>query len=117
MATMFQILIRSNLRLQAFKRAAANSPVSLNELMKVGERRLNMLRLFNAREGFNRMDDRLPAKFFEPLGGTGLTAGVALAPQEFEESSDLYYHIPGWTGESVPTRASLAISGIEWVAV
>ncbi len=39
---------------------------SLYELMKVGERRLNLMRVFNAREGFTRQDDRLPKKFYSP---------------------------------------------------
>ncbi|MFO7624769.1 MAG: aldehyde ferredoxin oxidoreductase family protein, partial [Anaerolineales bacterium] len=52
-------------------RAVTGWPVSLFELMKVGERRLNLLRIFNAREGFSRKDDCLPPKFFKPLGGTG----------------------------------------------
>ena len=90
--------------------------VSLYELMKVGERRLNMLRLFNAREGFTRKDDALPPKFFKPLAGTGPTAGTAIDKQEFEAALDLYYHILGWTSDGVPTRASLANVGIEWAA-
>lgn len=97
-------------------RAVTGWQVSLYELMKVGERRLNMLRWFNAREGFSRKDDRLPAKFFAPLQGEGPTAGVAIDPQEFEAALDLYYHLLGWTPEGVPTRASLANVGIEWLA-
>ncbi len=33
--------------------------VTLDELMDVGRRRLNLLRTFNAREGFSRKDDKL----------------------------------------------------------
>jgi len=99
-----------------FVRAVTGWPVSLYELMKVGERRLNMLRLFNAREGFTRKDDRLPAKFFKALGGEGPTAGVALDRDEVEAALDLYYHILGWTQDGVPTRASLTNAGIEWAA-
>ncbi len=61
-----------------FVQAVTGWEVSLDELMTVGERRLNMLRVFNAREGFRRKDDRLPKKFFTPLHGSGPTAGVAL---------------------------------------
>jgi aldehyde:ferredoxin oxidoreductase len=90
--------------------------VSLYELMKVGERRLNLLRLFNAREGFDRKDDRLPRKFFKPLVGTGPTAGVAVNPQEFEAALDLYYQLNGWTANGVPTPAKLADLGLAWAA-
>jgi aldehyde:ferredoxin oxidoreductase len=99
-----------------YVRAVTGWPVSLYELMKVGERRLNMLRWFNAREGFSRKDDRLPAKFFKPLAGSGPTAGEAIDPQEFEAALDLYYHILGWTSDGIPTRASLANVGVEWLA-
>jgi len=45
-------------------RAVTGWKVSLYELMKVGERRLNMMRAFNAREGIGREADTLPEKFF-----------------------------------------------------
>jgi aldehyde:ferredoxin oxidoreductase len=95
-------------------RAVTSWPVSLFELMKVGERRLNMLRLFNAREGFSRKDDILPRKFFKPLQGTGPTAGVAIDPVEFEQAMSLYYEINGWTQDGSPTPAKLADLGISW---
>jgi aldehyde:ferredoxin oxidoreductase len=97
-------------------KAVTGWDVSLYELMKVGERRLNLLRLFNAREGFSRKDDRLPKKFFKPLVGTGPTAGVAVNPQEFEAALDLYYQLNGWTADGVPTPAKLADLGIAWAA-
>ena len=90
--------------------------VSLFELMKVGERRLNMLRLFNSREGLDRKQDVLPKKFFKPLAGTGPTAGVSIDPKEFEEALDLYYQIMSWTPDGIPTRAKLVDLGIEWAA-
>ncbi len=88
---------------------------SLSELMRVGERRLNLLRIFNAREGFRRKDDRLPKKFFEALEGTGPTAGVKIDTAEFETALDLYYNINGWTADGVPTPEKLIDLGIEWV--
>ncbi len=95
-------------------RVVTGWPVSLYELMKVGERRLNMLRLFNAREGFTRKDDRLPAKFFKPMAGIGPTAGTAIDRDEYEAALNLYYQILGWTEDGVPTRASLVNVGLEW---
>jgi len=90
--------------------------VSLYELMKVGERRLNLLRAFNAREGFDRKDDKLPKKMYKALAGSGPTAGVAIDPQEFEAALDMYYQINGWTPDGLPTRAKLVDLGLEWVA-
>lgn len=97
-------------------RAVTGWPVSLFELMKVGERRLNMLRLFNAGEGFTRSEDCLPAKFFKPLQGTGPTAGVAIDPDEFQAALDLYYQLMGWAPNGLPTRAKLADLDLLWAA-
>jgi aldehyde:ferredoxin oxidoreductase len=86
--------------------------------MIVGERRLNMLRAFNAREGFTRGDDRLPEKFFQPLAGTGPTSGIALDKDHFEHEKDVYYKLAGWDNESGnPTRSKLVELGLEWLAV
>ncbi len=90
----------------------------LDELMEIGERRLNMLRLFNAREGLGRAEDKLPAKFFRPLTGTGPTAGVALDHAAIEHALDEYFTMAGWdvaTGN--PTPATAARLGLDWVAV
>jgi len=90
----------------------------LDELMEIGERRLNMLRLFNAREGLSRAEDKLPAKFFRPLTGTGPTAGVALDHAVIEHALDEYFEMAGWdvaTGN--PTPETTARLGLDWVAV
>ena len=99
-------------------KAATGWDVDVAELMKVGERRLNMLRAFNAREGFSRDQDRLPKKFFSPLAGTGPTAGMALDEHHFEHEKDTYYRMAGWdvaTGN--PTQQKLEELGLEWVPV
>jgi aldehyde:ferredoxin oxidoreductase len=39
--------------------------MTLWELMKAGERRVNMFRLFYLRKGFTAKDDEIPERFFE----------------------------------------------------
>jgi len=89
--------------------------VSIFELMKVGERRINMMRAFNVREGFDRKDDQLPVKFFKPLVGEGPTAGVALDPVEFNNALDLYYQMMGWNENGIPTHGKYSELGLEWI--
>jgi aldehyde:ferredoxin oxidoreductase len=102
----------------AFLRAVTGWDVDLHKLMKVGERRLNLMRAFNAREGFDRLQDALPRKFFKPLGGSsGPTVGVALDQDELEAALDTYYQIMGWTPQGIPTREKLADLGLDWVEV
>ena len=87
----------------------------VDELMEIGERRLNMMRAFNAREGMGRREDRLPDKFFRPLTGTGPTAGVALDRAAIEGALDEYYRLAGWDGSTGnPTPDTLARLGLEW---
>lgn len=87
---------------------------SLYELMQVGARRLNMMRAFNAREGFTSADDMLPKKGFMPLVG-GATDGVAVSKEEFLRARAQYYQIAGWDEEGVPTAAKLNELRLEWV--
>lgn len=100
----------------AVKAVTGWTDFDMDELMEIGERRLNMLRAFNAREGIDRKDDRLPAKFFTPLTGTGPTKGVALDPAVIEGALDEYYRLAGWDGETGnPTPETLARLGLDWV--
>src|SRR5687768_2169532 len=64
------------------------SDFTLDELMTVGERRLNMQRMFNAREGLTRADDKLPKKFFKALAGTGPTTSRTFTQDELTQAQD-----------------------------
>jgi aldehyde:ferredoxin oxidoreductase len=96
-------------------RAVTGWDVSLWELMKVGERRLNMMRAFNAREGFTREDDVLPPKLARPKIG-GPSDGAYVDPEDLEAAKDLYYAMSGWDEMGVPTRAKLEELSLGWVA-
>jgi aldehyde:ferredoxin oxidoreductase len=97
-------------------RAVTGWDVTVEELMAVGERRLNLFRTFNAREGLNRNADKLPKKFFKALKGTGPTAGIALTQSEIDSALDNYYKFAGWTSDGIPTRDTLKKHDIEWAA-
>ena len=90
--------------------------VTVDELMAIGERRLNLFRTFNARERLTRKEDKLPKKFFKALKGTGPTAGFALTHEEIESALDNYYKFAGWTSDGIPTRDTLKKHDIEWAA-
>jgi aldehyde:ferredoxin oxidoreductase len=89
--------------------------VTLQEVMEVGERRLNMLRAFNAREGVGAEADTVPPKLSIPLVG-GATDGVAISKEAVEEAKALYYQMVGWDTEGRPTRDKLVELGLEWLA-
>jgi len=89
--------------------------VSLWELMKVGERRLNLLRAFNAREGGGAEADTVPPKLLIPLVG-GKSDGVAVTAEEVEEAKAIYYEMAGWDKNGRPTRGKLGELALGWVA-
>ncbi|MBC8496967.1 MAG: aldehyde ferredoxin oxidoreductase family protein, partial [Chloroflexi bacterium] len=90
--------------------------ISMDELLQVGARRLNMLRAYNAREAIGREQDTLPPKLFQPRVG-GATDGVALTEKELDDAKDMYYEQAGWNvSTGMPTRARLTELGLEWVA-
>lgn len=97
-------------------KAVTGWDLTLDELMTVGRRRLNLFRAFNAREGLGRKDDRLPKKFFKPMTGTGPTAGFALTHEEVDAAIEMYYKLAGFTANGAPTRAGLKKLDIEWAA-
>jgi aldehyde:ferredoxin oxidoreductase len=89
---------------------------SVADLLLLGERRLNMLRAFNARESFSREDDTLPPKLFQQRVG-GESDGVALSVKELEVAKDMYYKMAGWEVETgTPTRTKLEELDLAWVA-
>jgi len=90
--------------------------VTIEELLKVGERRLNMMRAFNAREGIGREADTLPKKLQKPLVG-GPSDGVSVTVEELERAKDWYYAMAGWDVRTgTPKRAKLEELGLGWVA-
>ncbi|MBN1537419.1 MAG: aldehyde ferredoxin oxidoreductase family protein [Anaerolineales bacterium] len=97
-------------------RAATGWDLSIPDLLVIGERATNLARIFNIREGFTPMDDRLPDRLFTPLE-TGALAGVAIDQEQFEEAMKALYSEKQWdidTGK--PTRQRLKELDIEWAA-
>lgn len=102
--------------LAAMLSAATGWEISVAEIMQIGARRLNMLRAFNAREGFTRAEDVLPRKFSRAMQGEGPTAGVSYAPADLEQYKDVYYRLAGWDVSSGnPTPQRLAELGLDWI--
>jgi aldehyde:ferredoxin oxidoreductase len=89
--------------------------ISLWELMKAGQRRLNLMRAFNSREGVGSESDTVPPKLLTPLQG-GPTDGVAITTEEMERARDLFYQMMRWDQDGHPTRAALAELDLGWLA-
>ncbi|KXA88716.1 hypothetical protein AKJ57_06430, partial [candidate division MSBL1 archaeon SCGC-AAA259A05] len=89
---------------------------SLWELMKQGEKRINMFRAFNVREGFTREDDTLPDRMFEPIKN-GNMQGTSVSKENLEAMKELYYNMRNWDPETgKPKKAKLIELDLEWVS-
>jgi aldehyde:ferredoxin oxidoreductase len=100
----------------AMVNAVTGWDVTVGELIELGHRRIMLMRLFNAREGFTRKDDKLPKKFFKPLVGTGPTSGFAITQAELDGALDEYYRLAGCTNDGIPTPATLNELDVAWAA-
>jgi aldehyde:ferredoxin oxidoreductase len=83
-----------------------------DEVQAIGERIVNLERLFIAREGITRRDDDLPSRFLkEPMpAGSGPSTGSVL---ELEAMLDEYYLARGWeTDTGLPTSEKLRELGL-----
>lgn len=88
---------------------------SVFELMLAGERKINMMRYFNAVEGFTSKDDYLPEKIYKPLQD-GSTEGNYIDKEEFEKAKLEYYKLAGWANDTGnPTDETLNRLSLSWV--
>jgi aldehyde:ferredoxin oxidoreductase len=85
------------------------------ELMLIGERRINLMRAFNAREGITAADDQLPPRMAEPLDG-GPTGGAQVDMEDWGRDRALYYAMMGWNPETgIPSEAKLHELELGWL--
>ena len=96
-------------------RFATGWDTNIWELMKVGERCVNLTRIFNLREGLNSSHDRLPERFFSPFA-SGPLQGTAIDRKAFEAAKATYYRMMNWNEKGVPSEAKLNELGIAWAA-
>lgn len=88
--------------------------MTLEEFVQVGERKLNMMRLFNARDGYDKSKDQLPERMFEPMKG-GVSDGLKLDRAEWESAKCELYRQRGWdesTGN--PGKDKIFQLGLDW---
>ena len=71
------------------------------ELVRIGERILTTMRLFNMREGLTAADDALPERFFEPKTD-GPISKIHLDRDKIDRVRKYYYTLMGWDANGVP---------------
>jgi aldehyde:ferredoxin oxidoreductase len=86
--------------------------VTAAELEQIGERVINLERLFNVREGVRRPDDALPWRVMHEPIPDGPSAGMYCPPEELGMMLDRYYSLRGWSADGVPTPERLSALGL-----
>lgn len=87
---------------------------TLFEMTKVGERVINLARVFNIREGKTSKDDWLPNRMFTPQT-SGALSKTSIDPEQMKTAIQTYYGMMGWDEETgIPTRGRLEELGIGW---
>jgi aldehyde:ferredoxin oxidoreductase len=95
---------------------ATGGSFTIDEMLLVGERAINIGRAFNAREGFTKKDDKLPPRLFQPLE-KGPSAGHYFTMEEFASGVHEFYILRGWDPvNGLPTKETLLKLGLKCVA-
>ncbi|WP_423995189.1 aldehyde ferredoxin oxidoreductase family protein [Halorubrum trapanicum] len=87
---------------------AATPGDPVDALAATGERIWTLTRLFNAREGFDRADDALPA----PLRTAAADGTPGVDVEAFDRLLDRYYAARGWGDRGLPTPETLDRLGL-----
>ncbi|MFW9966934.1 MAG: aldehyde ferredoxin oxidoreductase family protein [Candidatus Thorarchaeota archaeon] len=85
--------------------------ISSEELQVIGERIVNLNRLFNVARGVTRSDDQLPDRLTKEGAPKGPSPGQVV---ELDQMLDEYYEQRGWNlDDGLPTMATLKRLGLE----
>ncbi|MGI9253043.1 MAG: aldehyde ferredoxin oxidoreductase C-terminal domain-containing protein, partial [Thermomicrobiales bacterium] len=83
------------------------------EIMRLGERRLHLMQLYNRREGLTAAQDTLPDRFFDDPIPEGRWAGLKLDRAVFGARVQLLYRMLGWDDAGLPREETLLDHGID----
>lgn len=91
--------------------AATGWDLTLEEMLRIGERNHTLTRAYAVREGITDRDDRLPRKFARPMT-RGPSAGHAIPPEEMKRALREYYRERGWDEHGSPRPETLQALGL-----
>jgi aldehyde:ferredoxin oxidoreductase len=98
----------------ALVNAALGSDLSLDDLLRSGERAWNLKRIINHRLGLTRSDDRLPDALLRPY----LDGGAAGYVPPLDEMLAAYYQVRGWDPDTGrPTAETLNTLSLDWAVM
>jgi aldehyde:ferredoxin oxidoreductase len=81
---------------------------TVDDMLEIGERVLNIGRAFNQREGFDRKDDTMPKRLSTEALTRGPAAGQKIPVEAFDSMLDQYYEVMGWNSDGKLPESLLA---------
>ena len=84
------------------------------ELLRIGERIVNLERVYNTRLGLSASDDRLPTRFTDEA--LPVQHGQTTDQHRIEDMDGMlarYYELRGWDGNGIPTNEKLEELGLD----
>jgi aldehyde:ferredoxin oxidoreductase len=87
---------------------------STYEIMRIGERRLQLMHLYNLREGIGPEADTLPTRFFGDAIDDGVWTGHRIDRLAFERAIRTWYRMMGWDDHARPLYETLVAHHLEW---
>jgi len=95
--------------------AATGWDMTPEELVRIGERAVNLTRVFNVKLGIDRKDDHLPARASEEMP-EGTSKGQKISKEDLDTMLNEYYMERGWDERGIPTREKLEELGMSELA-
>jgi aldehyde:ferredoxin oxidoreductase len=81
-------------------------------LKRIGERIVNLQRMYNVRHGINRKDDTQPQRLLKESSSSGRAKGHVV---HLDKMLDEYYELRGWDKTTgLPTEKKLNDLGLEY---
>jgi aldehyde:ferredoxin oxidoreductase len=85
------------------------------EVMAYGQRRINLTKIYNIREGITADQDTLPERFFTDPITVGRWSNYFIDKAKFQEMIQTYYAMMGWDESGNPRYSTLLTNRLEWV--
>jgi aldehyde:ferredoxin oxidoreductase len=106
-------IYKDNTEFTKLIRLVTGFDMTVEEMIKTGERIHNQAKLFNVRFGAGRADDFPPPRAFEEKMYDDVSDGAVIIRAEYEEALSGYYEERHWDEDGIPTKALLEELGLD----
>ena len=77
--------------------------IEIDDYRRIGDRIVNLERLFNIKCGISRKDDYPPIRYMTEPATAGVAKGHLIEPEKYETMLDDFYLARGWSLDGDPS--------------